>query len=390
MDSSMNEENQIFFCDLCSDDFYRKKDLYDHLRIHSKEDPFICSICERKYFDKDLLIGHLGIHSNKQASICGICKQGFINKNELNAHARSHAEREPYICDVYEMEFSKTTAEDDSHIGDVYAMEFTDNDTTGSTSYAYNAYEASNMIRHMRFHTRGNASLCTICTPNVYDECGAEVRPQSCSVRQRGFSERGSLVPHSATNIIEEEISVEEESAVLSERQSSDKHLLNQSKRKTSFLCDICRKGFSGKYDLLVHIRTHTKRKDFVCRICKEEFLHKCNLKKHLCQFHPNEIPYVCEICRKIFSDRDRLITHLFTHTEGRAVVCETCRRGTYQKCNRDVHVRKHTREAPFMCDVYERRFSDVDIIRHVRFHPEEKASICELCKKGFYLELMF
>lgn len=389
MGASMNEENEIFFCELCSDDFSTKKDLYDHLRNHSIEDPFVCSICERKYFDKDLLIGHLGIHSNKQAFICRICKQGFIDKNVLNAHARNHAEREPYICDVYEMEFSKTAAKDDSHICDVYAMEFTDDDdTTGSMSYACNAYEASNMIRHMRFHTREKASVCTICTPNVYDERGAEVRRQSCDVRHRGFSERRSLVPLPVNNVKEEKISVEERSAVLSERQNSDKHLLNRSKRKTPLLCDICRKEFSGKYDLLVHLRTHTEKKDFVCRICKEEFSYKPNLKKHLCQFHPNEIPFVCEICRKNFSDRDRLITHLFTHIEGRAVVCETCKRGTYQKFNRDVHVRKHTRETPFMCDVYERRFFDVEVIRHVRFHPEEKASFCELCKKGFHLEL--
>mmetsp|Transcript_3690 Transcript_3690/g.7119 ORF Transcript_3690/g.7119 Transcript_3690/m.7119 type:complete len:142 (-) Transcript_3690:2912-3337(-) len=46
--------------------------------------------------------------------------------------------------------------------------------------------------------------------------------------------------------------------------------------------CSVCKKMFSTRYNLRVHMRIHTNSSPFGCRFCGKEFRTKGNLEAHL------------------------------------------------------------------------------------------------------------
>ncbi|OBT82965.1 hypothetical protein VE02_08460 [Pseudogymnoascus sp. 03VT05] len=72
-----------------------------------------------------------------------------------------------------------------------------------------------------------------------------------------------------------------------------------------SYKCYIreCRKAFSQKANLKVHIRTHKGEKSYTCDYpsCTHTFSQLSNLKTHL-RRHTSERPFACPTCGKTFA----------------------------------------------------------------------------------------
>ncbi|KFM64327.1 Zinc finger protein 567, partial [Stegodyphus mimosarum] len=47
-------------------------------------------------------------------------------------------------------------------------------------------------------------------------------------------------------------------------------------------MCEVCKKSFSQKNNLNLHILVHTGEKAHVCEVCKKSFNQKHTLNKHL------------------------------------------------------------------------------------------------------------
>ena len=89
------------------------------------------------------------------------------------------------------------------------------------------------------------------------------------------------------------------------------------------FLCTICGKGFSLKWTLQCHIKTHGE-KQFQCATCNKGFFTKGDLKRHEI-IHRGEKAHVCQECGKRFSQRSQLTNHMRLHTGETPYNCDKC-----------------------------------------------------------------
>ncbi|XP_031633882.1 zinc finger protein 2-like [Contarinia nasturtii] len=183
------------------------------------------------------------------------------------------------------------------------------------------------------------------------------------------------------------------------------------------YQCGQCMKRFSRQSHLNVHMRTHTGEKPYKCDRCKKGFIRKNNLADHL-MIHTAEKPYKCDQCKKRYGRKDRLDRHRRTHKDS-LFHCSGCHRGFSQNiekeaherdceqrryecylCNRDenkkkfvtlakntleTHMRIHTGAKPYQCDQCKKRFSNKSGLNvHIPIHTGEKPYQCDQCKKRF------
>ncbi|KXJ23227.1 zinc finger protein 23 [Exaiptasia diaphana] len=107
------------------------------------------------------------------------------------------------------------------------------------------------------------------------------------------------------------------------------------------FQCTHCNKRFARKFNLNLHLRTHTGEKPFECSYCSKKFAQKSNLYVHL-RKHTGEKPYQCNQCDKVFGHKCNLYNHMRAHTGEKPFECYYCHKKFQGKRNLRVHLRSH------------------------------------------------
>lgn len=128
-------------------------------------------------------------------------------------------------------------------------------------------------------------------------------------------------------------------------------HLIDDhiSSGKSSYVChwdgcNRCGKEFSQRQKIIRHLNTHTKHKPFECEICHKRFSLDLMLKQHM-RIHTGEKPYKCDICGKTFKTSSSLTIHLRIHSGDKPMVCKICGKRFNESSNLNKHMKIHFRE---------------------------------------------
>ncbi|KAJ1731638.1 zinc-finger protein [Coemansia biformis] len=157
---------------------------------------------------------------------------------------------------------------------------------------------------------------------------------------------------------------------------------------RSSYICqwDGCERGgkpFTQRQRALRHIQTHTGAKPFACAVCSKRFSEAHIMQQHL-RVHTGEKPFKCaqDGCGKEFAVSSALTIHRRTHTGERPYECrfDGCDRRFAESSNLTKHLRIHTGERPFKCPQSEcgKTFSRPDqVARHRRMHSGRRPLAC-------------
>lgn len=126
---------------------------------------------------------------------------------------------------------------------------------------------------------------------------------------------------------------------------------------------------------------------------CNKTHKDQGELQAHITEDHikKRQKTYECKWidCRrhngKIFTQRQKLIRHLHTHTNYKPWKCNICNMCFAVKQTLDQHQRIHSGEKPFKCSCCDKRFSSSSSLSiHSRVHTGFKPLSCKICGKQF------
>ncbi|XP_055317609.1 transcription factor grauzone-like isoform X2 [Sitodiplosis mosellana] len=154
--------------------------------------------------------------------------------------------------------------------------------------------------------------------------------------------------------------------------------------------CDFCETVFRGYYEAREHYKeAHNEDKGYIkcCNVkLRERYLVKDHIKSHL----EPEV-FKCDICRKTFATRMNLVKHKHRHylTKSKSFICDYCKRACRDKEQMVRHMfTKHKFvEAKFECKICHKMFQIESLLKtHMYTVHREKKSIgtCEICGKSF------
>ena len=178
--------------------------------------------------------------------------------------------------------------------------------------------------------------------------------------------------------------------------------------------CSYCGRSFQGKYinqAIKRHLQIHEGYTTYVCEICERGFRDQTELTKHKRNKHSEAklIEYVsdedteieskvtkeakrkCSYCGRTFQGKymDQLIRrHLQIHEGYSKYVCEICKRGFRDQTGLTTHKEKHHNESKhFECAICEKSFHlFLDLKRHIERNNQNKENTfeCMICNQIF------
>ena len=345
---------ELYQCPYCIETLTQHDEYLLHIQSHAvQESQFECQLCLMKFSNQKDLAEHTKTHSvNNPATSYGLRKsfqsEDTVNQENLNSSFLVEKCKEEYLqvdlTDVSELKESSGTLHNLQEVSQDKASPFkTATDPKASTTLPHvcnicneSFFERVNLVSHLITHF-GTKTLPEGNSGNVSNQALIlDPMPTSkqyqCKYFDKAPNQNSQLTKH-----------------------------INVHRRTKPFMCKYCRREILHYKDFVNHIKIHTGPRPLQCPICKKTFLHSSRLSAHL-------------------------MTH--SKTQGKAFACQYCDKSFAQSCHLTQHIRTHTGEKPFACTYCSKAFSlRGDLNRHIRTHTGERPYKCSFCEKAFTLK---
>ena len=288
LDDNLVEEKTK--CFLCSEEFFSKSSLLQHLQCTHNSSKLTCKICGKTFAEVDDCIEHVDYcQSSSTLQVkCEFCNDSFASDFDYKKHK--------------EKQHSSSCS-----------------DVTGNSDHL-------NVDKKDIITAQKKTSLNII----------------NCKICNKQFTKLYSLAVHVRTHHALRNINLNK-CRYCDRTFTSMSHLyvhhMKAHDRSQSLRCKYCKKPFKNWTRLNTHLRTHTGEKPYRCQICSKSFSQHGNLTAHM-RTHTGEKPYKCKHCEKSFTQSTNLNVHMRVHTNERPYQCHMCMSAFKTSGARNSHLR--------------------------------------------------
>ena len=112
--------------------------------------------------------------------------------------------------------------------------------------------------------------------------------------------------------------------------------------------CEVCKREFTSRIYLKLHMRVHTNEKPYSCSECGLSYSSHSSLHNHKKTIHSNfkqerKRNHVCHLCGKGFFEKRLLKVHSVSHIEVKSHLCTQCGSGFKSTIYLKKHMKRHS-----------------------------------------------